>query len=302
MRTVLTALLLAGIAAQPVLAQAQAQSQALPESVRQMVEAAAKSGDKAKIDAVVAIAKETNKGAEAEIDKIVADISAAQAAEREAKLATAGFFENWKGSGQLGASISTGNTEQKSLTAGLNLERDGLNWRHRADAIIDIVDNDGGTDQQRILAGYQIDYKFSETLYAWGRFEYEKNREAGIERRFAESAGLGWRAVNSGRVTWDLEAGPALRQTRFVTTDENSLAVRGASRFLWNISDTSAFSNDTAIFWDSAGSIANTTALTSKLFGSLSARLSVNLAWEQEPPLGLEKLDTTSRVTLVYTF
>ncbi len=295
MRLLFAAALLA--ATQPVLAQS-----ALPDSVRSMVEAAAKSGDTAKIDAVVAIAKETNKGAEAEIDKIVADIAASQAAAREEALKTAGFFENWTGSGQLGAAITTGNTEQKSFTAGLDLQRDGLQWRHRANALFDIIDNDGGTDQQRILAGYQIDYKFSDRLYAFGRFEYEKNREAGIERRFAESAGIGWRAVAAERVTWDLEAGPALRQTRFVTGDDNSFAFRGASRFLWQLSDSSAFTNDTFLFWDDAGSVNNTTALTSKLFGALSARISVNLAWEQEPPLGLEKLDTTSRVTLVYDF
>jgi putative salt-induced outer membrane protein len=275
---------------------------ALPDSVRQMVEAAAKSGDKAKIDAVVAIAKETNKGAEAEIDKIVADISAAQAAEREAKLASAGFFENWTGSGQLGAAVTTGNVEQKSFTAGLDLKRDGIRWRHRANALFDILDTDTGNDQQRILAGYQVDYKFSERFYAWGRFEYEKNREAGIKRRFAQSAGLGWRAVAGERVTWDLEAGPALRQTLFITGEENSLAVRGASRFLWQLSDTAAFSNDTFMFWDDAGSVQNTAALTSKLFGALSARLSFNLAWEEQPPIGLEKLDTTSRITLVYDF
>jgi putative salt-induced outer membrane protein len=295
MRNLLAAALLA--AAAPAMAQG-----SLPDSVRAMVEAAAKTGDKAKIDAVVAIAKETNKGAEAEIDKIVADISAAQAAEREAKLATAGFFENWTGSGQLGAAITTGNVEQKSFTAGLDMKRDGLRWRHRANALFDILDNDTGTDQQRILAGYQVDYKFSERFYAWGRVEYEKNREAGIERRFAESAGLGWRAVASERVTWDVEAGPALRQTRFVTGDDNSLAVRGASRFLWQLSDTSAFTNDTFLFWDDAGSVQNTAALTSKLFGALSARLSFNLAWEEQPPIGLESLDTTSRITLVYNF
>jgi putative salt-induced outer membrane protein len=283
------------VAAGPVAAQA------LPDAVRQMV-AAAKSGDKARIDAVVAVAKETNQGAEGEIDKIVAEIATAQAAEREAKLASAGFFEGWKGSGQLGASITTGNSETRSLTAGLALEREGLRWRHRADALVDIIDNDGGTDQQRILAGYQVDYKFSERLYAWGRFEYEKNREAGINRRFAESAGLGYRVIVPAPVTWDIEVGPALRQTRFVTGSENSFAVRGASRFAWALSPTTVFTNDTAIFWDSAGSINNTAALTARLFGALAARLSVNLAWEEAPPLGLEKLDTTSRVTLVYDF
>ena len=294
MRYILAAALL-------VAAPAYAQSDLSP-GVRSMVEAAANSGDQAKIDAVVAIAKETNKGADAEIDKIVADISAARAARREEELRSAGFFENWTGSGQLGASVSTGNSEVKSLTVGIGLERNGIRWRHRADALVDIVDNDGGTDQQRILAGYQLDYKFSERLYAWGRFEYERNREAGINRRFAESAGIGWRAVDGARLKWDLEAGPALRQTRFITYNENEFAGRGASRIAWNLSDTTVFTNDTAIFFAGSSSINNTTALTAKLFGALSARASFNLAWEEEPPLGLEKLDTTTRFTLVYDF
>jgi putative salt-induced outer membrane protein len=294
MRYILAAALL-------VAAPAYAQSDLSP-GVRSMVEAAANSGDQAKIDAVVAIAKETNKGADAEIDKIVADISAARAARREEELRSAGFFENWTGSGQLGASVSTGNSEVKSLTVGIGLERNGIRWRHRADALVDIVDNDGGTDQQRILAGYQLDYKFSERLYAWGRFEYERNREAGINRRFAESAGIGWRAVDGARLKWDLEAGPALRQTRFITYNENEFAGRGASRIAWNLSDTTVFTNDTAIFFAGSSSINNTTALTAKLLGALSARASFNLAWEEEPPLGLEKLDTTTRFTLVYDF
>lgn len=274
----------------------------LPESVRRMVEAAARSGDKAKIDAVVAIAKETNVGAEAEIDSIAGKIAAEKAAEREAKLATAGYFETWTGSGQVGAAMITGNTEQKSVIVGFDLQRDGLTWRHRVNALVDIIDNAGRTDQQRILAGYQVDKKFSDRLYTYGRAEYEKNREAGIQRRFAQSAGIGWRAIAAKRVTWDLEGGPSLRQTRFLTGENNGVAVRGASRFLWQMSANSAFTNDSFLFRDEAGSITNTTALTSKLFGSLSARLSVNLAWEEAPPPGLETLDTTSRVTLVYTF
>ena len=56
---------------------------ALPDPVRAMVEAAAHTGDKAKIDVVVAFAKQTNRGAEAEIDRIVAEIAAIR-------------YDNWK--------------------------------------------------------------------------------------------------------------------------------------------------------------------------------------------------------------
>ena len=101
---------------------------------------------------------------------------------------------------------------------------------------------------------------------------------------------------------WDLEAGPALRQTRYVTFNENEFAGRGASRFAWTLSDTTVFTNDTAIFFAGSSSINNTAALTAKLFGALSARASFNLAWEEAPPAGLENLDTTTRFTLVYDF
>ncbi len=274
----------------------------LPASVKAMVEAAARSGDQAKIDAVVGVAKDTNKGSEAEIDAIVAAVAAEKAANREAELKQAGVFDNWSGSGQLGASVSTGNSDSKTLAAGLALQKDGLNWRHKLDALIDIQEDNGVKSQERILAGYQADWKLSERAYLWGRFEYEKNGQAGIRRRFSESVGLGYRVIDGERVKWDVEAGPALRQTKFVDFDENSFAVRGGSKFLWKLSDTTDFTNDTAIFIESAGSINNTAALTAKLFGALSARIAFNLAWEEEPPLGLEKLDTTTRFTLVYDF
>jgi len=291
-KLVLSALLLAAV---PAAAQ-------LPASVKAMVEAAARTGDQAKIDAVVGIAKDTNKGSEAEIDALVAAVAAERAATREAELKQAGFFDNWSGSGQLGASVSTGNSDSKTLAAGLALEKDGLRFRHKLDALIDIQEDNGVKSQERILAGYQLDWKLSERAYLWGRFEYEKNGQAGIRRRFSESAGLGYRVIDGERVKWDVEAGPALRQTLFEDYSDNSFAFRGGSRFLWKLTESTDFTNDTTFFVESAGSVNNTTALTAKLFGSLSARIAFNLAWEEEPPQGLEQLDTTTRFTLVYDF
>ena len=274
----------------------------LPAPVRAMVESAARSGKQDRIEAVVAVARETNPESAAEIDAIVATVASERAAKKEAELKQARFFQNWTGSGQLGASFSTGNSETRNVTAGLSMARDGLMWRHRADFLADIVDNKKGADQERILAGYQVEYRVSERFYALGRLEYERNRQGGIERRFAESVGVGWRAFDGPRARWALEGGPSFRQTLYEDFSENTLAVRGASRFAWTLSNATVLSNDTALFLEKAASINNSAALTSKMFAKLSARLSFNLAWEQEPPAGLESLDTTSRVTLVYDF
>lgn len=298
-----TLMIVAPALAVPAAAQQAAQRPApLDDAVRQMVEAAARSGDKAKISAVVSVAKATNPQATAEIDSIVAAIAAEQSAAHEAELRQAGYFENWKGSGQLGGALSTGNSETKSLTAGIALEREGLFWRHRLNALLDLVDSDQGADQERIVAGYQIDYQYSERAYVWARLQYERNRQGGIDRRFVESVGFGWQVIAPAPISWDLEAGPAVRQTRYPGYSENRVAGRGASRFKWDLSSRAAFTNETAFFWEKAATVTNTAALTSKLLGSLSAQLSYNLAWEQSPPVGREKLDTTTRVTLVYDF
>ena len=288
----------------PVLALPAAAQTAPPlaDGVRQMVEAAARSGNQARIDAVVATARETNPQAKAEIDHIVATIAAERSAMEEARLREANLFDNWSGSGRLGGALSTGNSRTKSLSAGLDIERKGLMWRHRLNALLDLVDSDGGTDQERMLAGYQIDYQYSETAYFWARIEYERNQQAGIDRRFAESAGIGWRVIAPSPVTLDLEAGPAVRQTRYPGFSENRVAGRGAVRFRWDLSDRATFTNDSALFWDKAGTFTNRAALTSKLIGSLSAQLSYSIAWEQDPPNNRKNLDTTSRASLVYDF
>lgn len=275
---------------------------ALDAAVRQMVEAAARGGDQAKINAVVAVAKETNPDSRAEIDAIVRRIAAERIAAEEARILEAGVLENWSGSGQLGGALSTGNSRTKSLTAGVTLERKGLAWRHRLNALVDLVDSDGGNDQERILAGYQIDYQYSDRLYVWTRAQYERNLQAGIARRFAESAGFGWRVIMPSPVAWDLEAGPAVRQTRYLDFSENQVAGRAASRFRWDLSGRATLTNESAVYWDKAGSVTNTAALTSKLVGSLSAQLSYSLSWEESPPAGRQNLDTTSRASLVYDF
>lgn len=286
------------LAANPALA-----ATPLPESVRAMVEAAAKSGDQAKIDAVAAIAKETNPDSVAEIDGIVSAIATERAAAREADLRQAGAFEYWKGSGQLGGSFATGNSKVVAVAAGLALGRDGIAWRHAFNASADVQRDDGTTTQERFGVNWQSDWKFSARGWLYGRVGWERNQVAGLTSRFTEAVGVGYRLVESPAVQWDIEGGPALSQARFTDRTENSFAVRGATNFLWNISPNLQLTENASVLYQSNNTaLQSTTALTSKMFEKLSARLSFTIAHETDPPLGRENTDTISRVTLVYDF
>ncbi|WP_448585551.1 DUF481 domain-containing protein [Thermaurantiacus sp.] len=276
---------------------------ALPEPVRAMVAAAARSGDQAKIDAVVAVAKETHPDDAAEVDAIVARIAEDREKARIAALASAGPFDNWTGRVDLGGSVQTGNADTRNLALVLQIVRDGLSWRHRAEASADIQRSDGATDQQRILAAFQSDWKLSDRLFLWGRFDFETNFDAGVRRRFIESAGIGWRALARETLTWDVEVGPAARQTRFDDgRREDSLAFRGASRFSWTFAPKTRLTNDSFLFVEAASSLNNTAAISTSLFGNLVAGLSLTYLWEEEPAPGLRSSSTITRFTVGYGF
>ncbi|MFQ3595393.1 MAG: DUF481 domain-containing protein [Sphingomonadaceae bacterium] len=294
---------LAALAPFVLAAPATAQESSLPPPVRAMVVTAAESGDKAKLEAVVAVAKETNPDAAEEIDRLVAAIAAQQEAQRIEALQTAGFLDNWKGRVSVGGALATGNTDTKNLALGINMVRDGLSWRHRLEANADIQRSAGTTDQERLLAAWQSDWKLSDALYVYGRFGYERNFDAGIARRFIESAGMGWSALRRPRMTWDLEAGPALQQTKYFDgRTEDGFAFRGASRFGWDLTPTTRLTNDTFLLANGASALNNTLAISTRLWRALSVGVSFTLLWEAEPAEDLRSTSTVSRFTIGYDF
>src|SRR4051812_49346130 len=91
----------------------------VPAPVAAMLTEAAKSPDNLK--AVTTVAKATYPDSAAEIDALVDGLKAKAAAAHEEKLASAGLWDAWSGSGQVGFSKTTGNTKDTSIIAGLNL-------------------------------------------------------------------------------------------------------------------------------------------------------------------------------------
>lgn len=276
----------------------------LPDPVRLMIEKAAASGNEAKIAAVVAVAKETNPDSTAEIDVIVARTAAGRKAEREARIRNAGPFESWKGSGELGGSFTTGNSQTATLAVGLKLIREGIDWRHSVSSLADLQRSRGVNTQERYLFGYQADWKFSENGYLWGRVGWERNQKAGLTSRFTEAMGVGRVLVQNPDVRLTVEGGPALSQTKLMTGEyENLFGGRLAGNLRWNLTPATRFTQDAFLLVDNSnGSFQSNTALTSKLIGALSARLSFSLQHETSPPPGRLNTDTISRATLVYDF
>lgn len=300
-RMFLSSLLLASIAT-PAAA-------ALPPPVRALIEAAMARGNDGEIGAVVKFAKETNPDDIDEITALAAARNERVERERLAKLSDDRIFVNWTGEGELGGFRSTGNTNTLGLSAGARLERESLKWRHLLTASVNIQESENVRTVERYLAAYQPNYKIDRNLYLTGLAQYEHDLFQGYDARYTGSIGAGYRAIGRPGMTLDLEAGPAIRHTVFIPDAANprhrdtGFAGRAQMRYNWQISPTLKFSNLTALILESDTNTAtSTTALDTKLFGPLSARLSYDVRYESDPQEGRKSLDTMSRATLVYNF
>jgi len=294
---------------------------ALPVPVKAMIDAAIASGNKQDVLAVVKIAKATNPNDLAEIDSMMADYNAKQAkiaATAQRKKQEAGFFEDWKGQGELGGFRSTGNTRNLGITGGVKLVKDAVKWRLNFRARADYERNRGRTTRDQISVTIEPNYKFSKKLYAYGLTQFERDLLQGFSARYTVSGGLGYELVKTKDVRLAVKAGPAIRITHFVGGDsKSSLAGLVGVDFDWQISDNRKFTQDAGGTWasDAQGftsavaiidsestTLTATTALDAKLIGSLSTRFSYKIEHETNPPVGRIKTDTLSRVSLVYDF
>jgi putative salt-induced outer membrane protein len=281
-----------------VIAGGAVQAAPLPSAVEAMIRAAGPSDD---LQAVVKAAKATNPNSLAEIDALVDAIKSDAAASREERLAQAGVFDAWSGSGLAGFTRTTGNTSDIGLSAGLNLEKDGLRFRHKLRATADRQSTGGVLTRNKYLAGYEMNLKFSQRLYAYGSFTWDKDTFAGIGRRFSESAGAGYSLLDTTTMKLDLSAGPAFRQTRYIAAlPENITTLRAGLDYSWKMFDAVTLIEKAEYFVNSE--IKSTTALSIPVRNALSAQLAFEYDRQDKPQPGRKQTDTATRVGLVYSF
>lgn len=281
----------------------------LPASVAAMIEAVA--GDEQQLKIVANAARKTNPAHVTEIDAKVAAITqtyaeeaAVKAEETKTRLATQRPLEGWSGSGEVGAFSSSGNTNNSGVAIAARATKSGLKWRHTARATIDYQRENGLTSKERYVVGYEGNRTISDDAYALISGGYESDRFSGFNHRFSQSIGIGYKLVDETAVRIALEGGPALRQTLFTNGVDNvAFAARAATDMRWAATPRWTLTSNSAVFFDNFNiSFQSLTSATGKLNGALSARASFQYNSESNPPDGRKTTDTTSRMTLVYSF
>lgn len=283
----------------------------LPPEVRRMIEIAIADGDEGAAKQIIAVARKVAPAGHDDIEGIEkawkADLAAKAAAAEEKRLArlrAAGPFEVWSGNIEVGGTRATGTSSSLGAFASVNLERATIDWTHKLTASADLQQTNGQTSAERILAAWQPSYRMDQQTYAFGLAQYERDPFAGYDTRATIGGGLGYRAVRGPNLRLELEGGPALRHTATIDGgDRTHIVGRGSLNLQWQVTPSLKLSQQTALFLESdASSAVATTALDTKLIGNLKARLSYNVQYEGNTPIGTDALNTQSRVTFLYGF
>lgn len=251
----------------------------------------------------------------AENDAKIAEKKAADARAKADALAAQSFLDNWKGEIDLGGSYTRGNSDAVAIYGALKLNKEGLHWRHAITARADYAKSAGTLSTDKDTAAYQPQYKFNDRFYAYGLGQFDRDEILGFSRRFTESVGFGYTVLPAPNLHLDIDAGPAVRETRYVRGindpvdadarigDETKVGARGSVNFLWKPSAALQFTEIAAVFFlPDNSNITSTTSLDSKLFGPLKLRLSYNLTYEQDTPTVARSFDTITTASLVFTF
>lgn len=293
----------------------------LPDGAQQMIDAALATKDDAKIATVLELARKTWPDDAAQIAAIEsawkADKAQRLATVEEAKeqaIRTAGVFDRWKGEGEIGGFQSSGNSDTVGLAAGLKLTREGIDWSHRLRARFDYQRQNGITSRKQLFAAYEPRWEFDEDIFAYGLAQYEFDERQGIDARYAVSGGLGFQVADSDKFKLAVKAGPAFRVTEYTDgRTESSIAALAGFDFDWRIFERLTFTQDANAVTETGGAAtviidsSNTTlnlltGLDFKVSDKVRARMSYQIDYDSNPPVGKVSTDTLTRATLVYGF
>lgn len=211
---------------------------------------------------------------------------------------------SWKASAEIGYVSTTGNTDTNTLNIKALAQAERIKWKHTFEfTALNSSDSGVETAEKYLLSG-QSDYKLANHNYIFGLISYEDDRFNGYDYQVTESVGYGHRTIDTKALKLDLEIGPGAKQSKLDTGEtEKETLIRAAAKLDWTISKTSKLNEVLTI---EAGEDADITksvsSLTTKINGNLSMKVTYTYRHVSEVPVGVEKTDTETAVTLVFTF
>jgi putative salt-induced outer membrane protein len=217
--------------------------------------------------------------------------------------ASAPAFADWTGKGNIGASFASGNSENQSASAALELKDKVDQWTHTF-GFAGNYGNDGDTTTaQRWELRGQTQYDFTPRAYWFGAGRYEDDRFSAYDFQASLSGGLGYKIIDTDRTKFWVQGGPGYRYAEYQDNggSEDGVIFRGDLGFEHQLTDTTKVVERFLVETGSANTyLQNDLGLEVTITGALGLRVGYQVRHNTDVLPGIEKTDTLTTVGLLY--
>ncbi|MEX2182344.1 MAG: DUF481 domain-containing protein [Gemmatimonadaceae bacterium] len=228
-------------------------------------------------------------------------LAAAPAAAQDAPAVVTTFTADF------GYVATSGNTEVTTMSVGEKLTQERGRWALSQTFALVYGEQDGAVNTNNLRAGVRGDYQLDQLFALFVGGGFDRNRFAGIERRFEQQLGVQLRALAAQRDTVRLEAGATATQQGAVGGGRSTFpSARGAA--IWRHAFT-----DAAYFQQNVETIANLdetddwrvnteSALIAPVSQRIGLKVSFVIRYDNVPEAGFSTTDRLFTTGLQLTF
>ncbi len=221
-----------------------------------------------------------------------------------ASVATAEEGKLWSTDVELGAVFTSGNTEQESFKFRVDSKREKDAWINSLHLDTFMASEDGNDTADKLYLFYRLDYRLDEDRGLFSRLAYEDDAFSGFDSQTDLTFGYNQTLFRRDNLLIEGDIGAGVKRIEVTDGDTTTDAlVLLAGKLAWNISDNALFSQALSFeIGEDLTTSRSETALETVIVGDLAMKLAVAVRHNSEVPIGKDKTDTESTVTLVYKF
>jgi putative salt-induced outer membrane protein len=210
----------------------------------------------------------------------------------------------WSGAARLGYLGTSGNTETTNMSAAFEVQYALEKWTHNFDAAAIKASTDKDTTAEAYVAGWKSERVLTEASFLFGRLNWRKDRFSGYDQQFSQTVGYGHRFIDTDKHSLNGELGFGARQSDLANgTSESETILTGGLYYKWALSENSEFTQDLLVeAGDKNTYTMSRTAIAATLVGDLALVASYTIKNNSDVPLGTEKTDTFTAISVEYSF
>jgi putative salt-induced outer membrane protein len=210
----------------------------------------------------------------------------------------------WAGKASLGYLSTSGNTNTTSYNTSYEVSYSKNKWAHIFDGSANGSDESETTTAEAYQVGWKSTYDFSEHNYLFGRVSWRKDRFSGVSEQLSESLGYGRRLIETPAHLLTGELGVGHRSSDLVdNTSESGVIGTAGLKYVWTFTEASNFEQTVVV---EAGAdntyVESVSAVRARLLGQFAMVFSYTVRNNSDVPIGSEKTDKFTAISLEYAF